>query len=218
MQELPKLIRERDDLNAQVAKLRTELIEKRSFIEVSMLTGRDTTITAKEIRKLEANLEKVSAAVESAKNNVDEFINRQADAERITRIQSLREKEERTFEFVVANLVNLGKAIDSLAEVHRLLTMYGCAPQAGFSSNFIRIILHEIDRLNFTQPELLGIDPDPSQTEITRKNAEDEVERLKGLISARKNRDKNQMYPYILTEYERDLELALARKEKLSKD
>ena len=217
VEELDKVLRHRDGLDTKENKLRSKLAQKRGASDSAQLSGLETRKLADEIRMLETELREVSKAAATARISAEQFTQKQAKLDEIARLNDLRRREEQAFQTTVSSLVELEKAIENLSELHRILAMYGASPSKGLSSNLMRALLSELDYLRFVQPELFGQHPGTAQTEAAIQEIECEIDRLKELISVRMQVDKKHVYPQLLAEYERELELARARLEFLVK-
>jgi hypothetical protein len=215
IEDLNEQLRKRDSLEAQVKILQVKLAEKRGQMEATQLSGKDSKIISKEILELEQELKEVSESADIARKNTEELTQEQAEVDKNARIADLRSREQKAYDEVISTLSEFGKTVDNLSEVHRILKMYGCTPQMGLSSDLIRAIFSELDYLRIVQPVLNGQELNSNQIEFARKEIMHEIERLNELIAIRNNADQKQMYPELLVEYERALEIAQARLERL---
>jgi hypothetical protein len=215
IEDLNEQLIKRDNLEAQAKKLQVKLAEKRGQMEATQLSGKDSKIISKEILELEQELKEVSESADIARKNTEELTQEQAEVDKNARIADLRSREQKAYDEVISTLSEFGKTVDNLSEVHRILKMYGCTPQMGLSSDLIRAIFSELDYLRIVQPVLNGQELNSNQIEFARKEIMHEIERLNELIAIRNNADQKQMYPELLVEYERALEIAQARLERL---
>jgi hypothetical protein len=215
IEDLNEQLRKRDNLEAQVKKLQAELAEKRGQMEAVQLSGKDSNEISIEILELENFIKEISESVESTLKIVEELTQKQAEVDKNARIADLRSREQKAYDDVINTLSELGNKVDNLSEVHRILKMYGCTPQLGLSAGMIRAIFTELDYLKIVQPKLNGQEVNSDQIEFARREMMHEIERLNELITIRNIADQKQMYPELLVDYERALEIAQARLEQL---
>jgi hypothetical protein len=215
IEDLNEQLRKRDNLEAQVKKLQAELAEKRGQMEAVQLSGKDSNEISIEILELENFIKEISESVESTLKIVEELTQKQAEVDKNARIADLRSREQTAYDDVINTLSELGNKVDNLSEVHRILKMYGCTPQLGLSAGMIRAIFTELDYLKIVQPKLNGQEVNSDQIEFARREMMHEIERLNELITIRNIADQKQMYPELLVDYERALEIAQARLEQL---
>jgi predicted RNase H-like nuclease (RuvC/YqgF family) len=117
LEDLNEHLKLLDKLNAQVNNLSAKLAEKRGQMEAVNLSGKDSKEISGEVHENESELKELSAAAEQARKLVEELTQKQAETDKIARMDDLRNIEQDAYKTMITNLFELGNAYERALEI-----------------------------------------------------------------------------------------------------